>query len=292
MLKRIFEFLISNRFTRLLALIIQFFVVFAIMLFIGLSIDDSSLIFAPTLIFAICFVGQLFGDIMNVEGWFNNTFVTLLKRIIFFVVVLATCIFGVAYVIGDDVWGNMVVKDASIFEKAINLATNFACPLAFFAYVMAYVMHAKEYHHIDNKKWLPCLYITIYLASIVLGFIVSLIFNIVNIPYNVAPVVLGLIDVAIVVVAIIISLKSEVWVFEESSKVYYNSSSSLGSYTPKKSEYDKFREKCCNCVHQRSCRLDTNDGWGTKRNADYCNLTGKEVDIYSYCCSRFEDRHR
>ena len=89
--------MLKNRFMRLLTTII-----FSAVLIVGASaieiisnkldwewnIPDGSIFFTTMLTVAVCLVGQFFGDIMDVDGWFNNLFVTLLKRVLFFAVAL------------------------------------------------------------------------------------------------------------------------------------------------------------------------------------------------------------
>ena len=284
--------ILSNRFKRLAALILLYAIIFIPMLIIGLATDDTSIIFAPTVIFVICLAGQFLGDIMNVEGLFNNRFVTLLKRVAFLAVVLAASIIGSGIVLGSDWWNIMMAEgNASFLVAGIKIAPNFAGPFALCAYVFGYVMHSKRYHSPENKKWLPLFLPITYVASIVAGLVTALILILVGVDGDGMALILGLIDAALAILAVIVSIKTEVWVFEEEAVVYNTSPSRPSSINPPKNEYDRFREKCANCTHVRTCRIVENTTWGDKRNVDYCNLTGNEIySIYSEVCPRFVDR--
>ena len=292
--KRFLASVLSNRFTRLLALVLLYAIIFVPALVAVIATDETSILFAPTIIFAICLIGQFFGDIMNVEGLFNNLFVTLLKRVIFFAAVLIITVFGAAFVISDDSWNIMMQQNPTFIMVAMNVATNFAAPFTLCAYVFFYVKHSKSCHNADNKKWLPFFLPITYVASVVMGIIMALILMGTGIDGGGASLVLGLTDAALALIAIIVSIKAEAWVFEEEAVVYGTSPSRpSSSRTPTKSEYERFREKCSNCVHLRSCRITENTTWGDKRNVDYCNLTGNEIySIYSEVCPRFVDRYK
>ena len=137
---------------------------------------------------------------------------------------------------------------------------------------------------------LPILFPIVYVADVILSNIVAIILLRLKADSSTAATVLGIIAAAFIVASVVISLATETWVFEEHGK-YYSSSSYTPSFTKPKSEYEKFREKCANCVHVRDCFIEENTTWGDKRHAHYCNLTGKEIySIYSSKCSRFKDR--
>ncbi len=294
--KRFMDFMLSNRFMRFLALILLYVIIFVPTLIIGLNVDNTALIFTPTIIFAVCIFGQLFGDIMNVDTWLNNGFATFLKRVIFFAVVLVTTFFGAGVLLGWSFWNAMMEKNATFLEIGINMATVYTAPIALLTYVFGYIKHSKNYHSEENKKWMPFFFLIAYVASMVVGIVTALILTLVKIDSDGLSLVIGLMDVALIAVAVIVSIKTGTWVFEEEAIVYSSSSyssSSSSSYSGK-SEYQRFREKCSNCVHLRDCTLTENESlaYDIKRHVHYCNLTGEEIySIYSYVCSNFEERY-
>ena len=282
----------SNRFARFVVTIFMYVLIFVPTLIVSLSVDNTLYIFMPTLLFAVCIVGQFLGDIMNVEDIFNNLFVTIVKRLVFFAVIVGATFFGSGIAISGSSWDTLMERNASFFSVGMIIASMFAAPIAYFAYKLHYLSHSKHGHRIENKRMLPLLFPIIYVADVVFSLIVALILINVNANRSTATTVLGIIVAAFIVGSIVISLVSETWVFEEHGKFYYKTSHTISIPKPK-SEYDKFREKCANCVHVRDCYIEENTTWGDKRHAHYCNLTGKEIyGIYTSKCPKFEDRAR
>ena len=217
----------SNRFARFVVTILMYAVIFVPTLIVSLNVDNTFYIFMPTLVFAVCIVGQFLGDILNVEALFNNLFVTILKRLIFFAVIVGLTFFGAGVAISSGNWDLLMQKNASFFTVGMTIASMFSAPIAFFAYELHYVSYGKHAHRIENKRMLPILFPIIYIADVILSLIVAAILTSVKADSSTATAVLGIIAAVFIVASVVISFITETWVFEEHGKYYYTS-----SYTP------------------------------------------------------------
>lgn len=291
--------MLSNRFWRFLTAILLFVIIIVPMSALEIistngdwewAVPDGALFIAPALTLLVCFVGQLFGDIMNVDGWFNNGFVTLLKRVVFFVVVLAAIFVGAGFALGGVGIASLLEKGASSLTLGVYIASMYAPAFAFLSYVIGYIVHSKSYYDEDNKKWLPFFFPISYVVAVLVGFLLALIFKMANAGSNVIATVLPLVVLVPVAAAIIACFVSKTWPFEEDAPSYsYSGSSSSGGYSGGYSGYtsnttetntttNEYRGvKCCKyCQHWKS-------KWCGHTSVLACELTGEETSAFHSC---------
>lgn len=305
--RRFIDFFASNRFTRFLALILlaaPVIVVTSVFEIVSTNnswtwhIEDGCLFLPALLILAVCLVGQLFGDIMNVETVFNNAFVTFLKRLIFFAVSLAAIFIGIAFVLAS---GDVVPEGINIMELGMNSAGAFAPVFAVLCYMFGYVRHSNTSHREDNKRILPLYFIISYAGSVVAGIVMAIIIKLTGAGQLGASLILGLTASALVVIAVVFCIKVGAWVFEEEFKSYssggyssgYSGASSGGSSGGYSGYDDNERyHNCYYCIHHCNIRIDRNAGTSTYtnyENVDCCKLDGQEIySVYSHNCPRYK----
>lgn len=230
--------MLRNRFMRLLTTILMFIAISIITSYLEITstnndwtwnIPDGTLFLTPTITFAVCIVAQILGDILNVDSIFNNAFVTFLKRLIFFAVVIAGLLVGTGTSAIADGLGDMLDVNASIIEIGITLASAYAPAFALLSYVIGYILYSKNYHDTDDKKWLPFFFPISYFASIILGIILAVIITTTKLDHDTALLILIAVQIAMVVIAIVACGKSGTWPFEEEGYYYSSSSSSYSS---------------------------------------------------------------
>lgn len=299
-MKNFFNLILSNRFWRFLTAIVLFIIIIVPMSALEIvstnrdwewAVPDGALFIAPALAFLVCFVGQLLGDIMNVDGWFNNAFVTLLKRVVFFVVVLAAIFVGAGFTLGGIGIASLLERGASALTLGVYVASMYAPAFALLAYVIGYIVHSKNYYDEDNKRWLPFFFPISYVGAVIVGFLLALILKMANAGSNVIATVLPLVVLVPVAAAIIACFVSKTWPFEEDTPSYSYSGSSYsgsssGGYsgytstttqdnTPTTNEYRGV--KCCKyCQHWKS-------KWCGHTSVLACELSGEETGAYSSC---------
>ncbi|MBQ2710747.1 MAG: hypothetical protein IJF66_02250 [Clostridia bacterium] len=190
------------------------------------SIPDGALFIAPMLVFLICFAGQLFGDVMNVDGWLNNGFVTFIKRVVFFVVAFAAMFVGTGFVFGSQALNDMVQNNASAFSIGIVTANMLSPGIALLAYVFGYISEIAY-----NKNRLPYFMPITYGAGVLLGLVIALVCNIASLSYNVLSIIVGVLEGAMAVIALVACFKTKKWPFEADYVYSYDSGSSYTSYS-------------------------------------------------------------
>lgn len=166
-----------NRFMRFLSTVILFVIyeVLSVLLcktfrFVGTGAEDAGLYFwlIPFSCFIACFVGQFFGDILNIDGCFNDDFFTIIKRIAFIIV----C--GFSMVFGSAMSANMPkMEDPSAFGLALIYSWAFTPTLIYAGYTFLYPSYNQQ------KCRLPLF----YLISLVGGYLLGLIYAFVCLDY-------------------------------------------------------------------------------------------------------------
>ena len=230
-MKKIGEFLLENRFTRLLATLL-FFAVLGVPLFaIGIrainqdwNLPDDLMHMTPLFHFLVCFVAQFLGDLMNVDSIFNNAFVTFLKRVIFFGVSLGAILFGVGMVVATGALSHIVNENGSVFWIGMCIAKLYAPTFAFAAYVFEYISLSNHGHRASRKKRLPFIYPITLVGSFLISFILALIFKLAGAGGGVITTVLPLLVLVPIGISIFACFKTGTWPFEEG---YY----SVGGYS-------------------------------------------------------------
>ena len=188
------------------------------------AMPDGALAVVPVVAFAVCIVGQLFGDIMNVDKWLNNGLATFIKRVIFFAVVLGALLVGLGVTMSLADMVELLDNEASVFVIGVCLAGTYAPAIAFLSYVILYIRDE------DHKELMPFFFPISYVGSIVLGVILAIIFRYTNLDYDMVTIIICLLDLAIVAGAIIACFRTATWPFEESG-YYYSSSGYSGGYS-------------------------------------------------------------
>ena len=262
--------MLRNRFMRLLTTILMFIAISIITSSLEITstnndwtwnIPDGTLFLTPTITFAVCIVAQILGDILNVDSILNNAFVTFLKRLVFFAVVIAGLLVGTGTSAIANGLGDMLDANASVIEIGVCLASAYAPAFALLSYVIGYILYSKNYHDTDDKKWLPFFFPISYFASIILGIILAAIITSAELDFDTSILVLIGVEIAIIIISIVACGKSGTWPFEEegyyySSSYSSSSSSSYSGYSGNSSSsnststdtYDPYR-KCKYCAY-------------------------------------------
>ena len=298
-MKKFMGLVLGNRFLRFLFTVVMFIIIIVPVSALEIvsanmdwdwSVPDGALFIPPVLAFAVCIVGQLFGDIMNVEGWFNNGFVTFLKRAVFFFLVLAAIFVGTGFALGGVGIASLLEKGASSLTLGVYIASMYAPAFAFLAYVIGYIVYSKDCYDEEHKKWLPFFFPISYVGAVLVGFAVAFILKKVNVGDDVIAKALPFGVLVPVGVAIIACFVSKTWPFEEDAPSYsYSGSSYSGSssggysgYTSNTTETNtttnEYRGvKCCKyCQHWKS-------KWCGHTSVLACELTGEETSTYHSC---------
>ena len=280
--------MLNNRFMRFLTTILMLIAVVVPMSVLEIlstnndwnwNVPDMLLFVLPIVPFIVCIVGQLFGDIMNVDTWLNNGFVTFIKRAAFFIVVLGALVIGAGLTMSLADLDELMDMKASPFVIGLCMAGTYAPAIAFLSYVFLYIRDG------DNKRIMPFFFPISYLGSIALGFILALVFHFANIDYDTAIIILFALDLLMVAVGVIACFKTATWPFEEGG--YYYSSSSSGSSSGYSGGYDDYSSStssgsstpqpkptpCKRCAHASNTNPET--GLFTGLDMVYCTVECK-----------------
>lgn len=285
--------MLSNRFKRFLTTILMGVGLLLVALWIeehndawGWTSSSATVILTVLVTFAVCIVGQFFGDIMNVDGWFNNAFFMVLKRLIFFVVVLAGLFVGMS-VLFDGTLAEIVEAGSSVFEFGFCAAVAYSPAIALLCYVLEYASFSSK------KERMPFYFPISYFAGLALGVLTGWIVTLANLQ-EVARIIILVVELLMLVVSCVICFKQD-WPFNEDGFLY-NSSSTPSYNQPRYSrddDEDASPEGCCKyCKYLGSYQKDTND-YGAWTECYYCqyhntNLDWDELEIKG--CKNYKDR--
>ena len=247
------------------------------------NVPDGTLVLIPAVAFAVCIVGQLFGDIMNVDTWFNNGFFTFIKRAAFFVVVLGALGIGAGITMGTGDLSELIDMKASPFVIALCMASTYAPAIAFLSYVFLYIRDES------NKRLMPFFFPISYLGGIALSFILALVFHFANLEYDTAMIIFVVVDVAMILVGVIACFKTSTWPFDEDGYSYSYSSSSSGGYSGGYDDYSDSSSSggsrpqskdtpCKRCAYASNTNPDT--GLFTGIDMVYCPMKRKLMGYY------------
>lgn len=268
----------------------------------GSQIPDATLIGAVLITFAVCIIGQFFGDIMNVDACFNCGLFTFLKRLVFFAVVLLALFVGLSLAISYGGVADLLEEGASFFDVVLCSAVAYAPAFALLFYVLEYTVFSSP------KVRMPFYFPLAYGAALALGVVSTLIVTFAELQEESIFIVLGL--TAVIVIAAIVLCVREDWPFEEYSGYSYGGSyssyggsyggSSSGSYggsTYSSSDDDSSSNKgsCTCCKYFDSFRKPVGD-YGDSATVYYCKYHSKTFEGFMASegdggCDNFKSRY-
>ena len=152
----------------------------------GSQIPDATLIGAVLITFAVCIIGQFFGDIMNVDACFNCGLFTFLKRLVFFAVVLLALFVGLSLAISYGGVADLLEEGASFFDVVLCSAVAYAPAFALLFYVLEYTVFSSP------KVRMPFYFPLAYGAALALGVVSTLIVTFAELQEESIFIVLGL----------------------------------------------------------------------------------------------------
>ena len=238
--------------------------------------------------FIVCIVGQFFGDIMNVDACFNGGFFTVLKRLVFFAVVLLALLFSMA-VLFDGTLDDVLEAGGSFFEFGICAGMAYSSAFALLCYVLEYAKYSSK------KERMPFYFPISYGAGLALGMITGLIVNLANLQ-EVAAVIVLVVELLIAVVSVVICCREE-WPFDEDGYVYSSySSSGRSSYSPPSyskddDKEDKQRGICRDCAYYRSIKDPAYNHMFNDPTSHYCAYSREVIEGMfheGYSCDGFK----
>lgn len=253
--------MLKNRFFRFLIAILIFGVVFGVLFAIETTQNmPSGLWLSACTTFAVCIVGQLLGDIMNVDIVLNNDFFTFIKRVLFF----GTTVLAMAYY----AFTIEIPESFGFLDWAFLSAGILGPAFAFMVYMFAYIGYVP-------KKWYPFFFLFSYAAAI----IVSLVGG-----WFMLAEISAIILLAALVIPVIVCFKTGEWPFDECN------------YTPESSEQIAAKLSYLNDPHLRpgdDRDYDRNGNYNSARceNCAYCKKIYDKYGCAQYYCNRDHSSH-
>lgn len=288
--------MLRNRFLRFLTTVLMGVALLLVALWVeenvyewGWKLPDAATIGVVLFPFAVCIVGQFFGDIMNVDTLFNNGFVTLLKRLVFFAVALFALLFGMA-ILFDGSMDELLETGGSFFEFGLCAAWAYSPAIALFCYVLEYTVFTTK------KERMPMYFPISVGAGLVLGMVTGLIITLAGLQET-ASIIIVVVELLIAVAAFMLCFREE-WPFNEDGYAYSSySSSGRSSYSPSTYSRDDDEEDrrgiCSDCAYYRSIKDPAYNNMFNDPTSHYCAYSGEVIEGMfheGHSCDGFKKR--
>ncbi|MBR7177098.1 MAG: hypothetical protein IKD26_02675 [Clostridia bacterium] len=296
--------MLNNRFGRLLITLLIVALFFGVFFLLATTLgdkilpnvdkDEESFLNIPYMIMympllcsaAICLVGQIFGDILNVKILFNNKLARLLKIVLFFAASGGLVMNG-----GYTMCGILIGFDEITFvERTIGILSLLAPAFAYWAYLIVYGTKNTLDYRSENKRSFPFIQLWSFVASLGLSVILAIVGKIL-IDQTLADKGIQfeeysnkVIDIAYIVL-LVIFCGGPVWCFFHKWPFAESEYAVMGgygdSYTP---SYSETRYYCKDCRHFATRR----DKYGCYQH--YCVRNGTEVWEAHGTCQGFSKK--